>query len=137
MSSEMLKKEILKSSAFKPNRHFQLSLPTPRTWCDWCLSWRRWSAHIYNLHDFKDGSALFRNKRFALNEMFQRNTSKFAIFYVSLNPCSFFRFSFRATLYFYLMNALVYVDIDQGIHKGKSKVARNEKRKKLHGFSYT
>ena len=24
---------------------------------------------------------------------------------------SFFRFSFRATLYFYLMNALVYVDI--------------------------
>ena len=37
-----------------------------------------------------------------------------------------FRFSFRATLYFYLMNALVYVnitnvyvDIDQGIHKVK------------------
>ena len=28
----------------------------------------------------------------------------------------FFRFLFRATLYFYLMNALVYVDIDQGIH---------------------
>ena len=27
-----------------------------------------------------------------------------------------FRFSFRATLFFYLMNALVYVDIDQGIH---------------------
>ena len=27
----------------------------------------------------------------------------------------FFLFSFRATLYFYLMNALVYVDIDQGI----------------------
>ena len=26
--------------------------------------------------------ALFRNKRFALNEMFQQNTSKFAIFYV-------------------------------------------------------
>ena len=34
------------------------------------------------------------------------------------------------------MNALVYVNIDQGIHKGKSKVARNEKHKKLHGFSY-
>ena len=50
-----------------------------------------------------------------------------------------FRFSFRATLYFNLMNALVYVDIDQGegIHKEKYKVARNEKRKKLHGFSYT
>ena len=26
--------------------------------------------------------SLFRNKGFALNEMFQRNTSKFAIFYV-------------------------------------------------------
>ena len=35
------------------------------------------------------------------------------------------------------MNALVYVDIDQGIHKGKLKVARNEKRKKLSGFSFS
>ena len=29
----------------------------------------------------------------------------------------FFRFSFRAILYFCIMNALVYVNIDQGIHK--------------------
>ena len=29
------------------------------------------------------------------------------------------------------MNALVYVNIDQGIHKVKYKVAQNEKRKKL------
>ena len=43
---------------------------------------------------------LFRNKRFALNEMFQRNASKFAIFYVKEKPCSFFRFSFRASLLF-------------------------------------
>ena len=35
------------------------------------------------------------------------------------------------------MNAPVYVDIDQGIHKGKLKVARNEKRKKLSGFSFS
>ena len=35
------------------------------------------------------------------------------------------------------MNALVYVDIDQGIHKGKMKVALNEKRKKLRGFSFS
>ena len=35
------------------------------------------------------------------------------------------------------MNAPVYVDIDQGIHKGKLKVARNEKRKKLYGFSFS
>ena len=33
--------------------------------------------------------------------------------------------------------ALVYVDIDQGIHKGKMKVALNEKRNKLHGFSFS
>ena len=31
----------------------------------------------------------------------------------------------------------VYVDIDQGIHKGKMKVALIEKRKKLHGFSFS
>ena len=35
-----------------------------------------------------------------------------------------------------LMNALFYVNIDQGIHNGKSKVAQNEKRKKLRGFSF-
>ena len=35
------------------------------------------------------------------------------------------------------MNALVYVDIDRGIHKGKLKNALNEKRKKLHGFSFS
>ena len=34
------------------------------------------------------------------------------------------------------MNALVYVNIDQGIYKGKMKVALNEKRKKLRGFSF-
>ena len=35
------------------------------------------------------------------------------------------------------MNTPVYVDIDQGIHKGKLKVARNEKQKKLQGFSFS
>ena len=35
------------------------------------------------------------------------------------------------------MNALVHVDIDQGIHEVKCNVAWNEKWKKLHGFSYT
>ena len=34
------------------------------------------------------------------------------------------------------MNALVYVDIDQGIHKVKLKVVQNEKGKKLHGLSF-
>ena len=35
------------------------------------------------------------------------------------------------------MNALVYVDIDRGIHKVKLKNALNEKRKKLCGFSFS
>ena len=35
------------------------------------------------------------------------------------------------------MNALVYVDIDQGIYKVNLKVALNEKRKKLRGFSFS
>ena len=35
------------------------------------------------------------------------------------------------------MNALVYLDIHQGIHKVKLKVALNEKQKKLHGFSFS
>ena len=35
------------------------------------------------------------------------------------------------------MNALVYVDRDQGIHKGKMKVALNEKQKIQHGFSFS
>ena len=37
---------------------------------------------------------------------------------------------------FPLMNALVYVNIDQGIHYGKNQVAQNEKQKKVRGFSY-
>ena len=39
----------------------------------------------------------------------------------------FFRFSFRATFFFFIVEALVSVDIDQGIHYYNSKVARNEK----------
>ena len=74
------------------------------------------------------------NKRFALNEMFQRNASKLAILYIQENPRSYFRFSIRTT---FLMNALVYVDINQGIQKGKTKVAQNEKRRKLCEFSCT
>ena len=30
-----------------------------------------------------------------------------------------------------------HLDIDQGTHKGKMKVAQNEKRKKLRGFSFS
>ena len=51
--------------------------------------------------------------------------------YSTKTQSCFFRFSFHATLYFYLMNALVYVNIEyQGIHLVKYKVAQNEKQKK-------
>ena len=42
------------------------------------------SAHenVYHCSVSLHGGAHFRNKRFALNEIFQRNASKFAIFYV-------------------------------------------------------
>ena len=59
-----------------------------------------------------------------LDEMFQQNASKFAIFLEYENPRSLFHFSFHAALFFPLMNALVYVNIDQGIHYGKIKVAQ-------------
>ena len=35
------------------------------------------------------------------------------------------------------MNALVYLDIYEVIHKVKLKVAGNEKQKKLHGFCFS
>ena len=44
--------------------------------------------------------ALFRNKGFLVNLKTQRNASKFAMFMEKENPCSFFRFSFRATFIF-------------------------------------
>ena len=49
-----------------------------------------------------DSMSLFRKKRFEINFFVQRNASKFAIFMEKENPCSFFRFSFRATLSFTL-----------------------------------
>ena len=67
-------------------------------------------------------------KRFAVNEMFQCNASKFAIFHVYENQHTFCLFIFHCVqLYFLLM--IMYSCLD--IHKGKSKVASNEIRKKF------
>ena len=55
---------------------------------------------------------LFRKKRFETNFL-----KICHIFY------SFFSFFISSNFEFYLMNALVYVNIDQGIYKGKSKLA--------------
>ena len=45
------------------------------------------------------------------------------------NSCSF-SFSFQAIPHFYLMNALVYVDIDEGIYKVKMRKSSEWKMKK-------
>ena len=64
---------------------------------------------------FLNQTANHRNQRFILDEM---NTKTQIVFFSFFISCNFI---------FSLMNDLVYVNIDQGIHKGKSKVARNEK----------
>ena len=71
------------------------------------VSWKvnRWCS--MQLHFSSCFETLFRNKRFALNEMFQRNTSKFAIFYV-YNMYGTFRWAqtsyfWRVTIYLYLV----------------------------------
>ena len=59
-----------------------------------------------------------KKRGFALNFLTPQNASKFAMFIEKENPCTYlvFCFSFGALLHFYFMNALVYVDIDLGIH---------------------
>ena len=64
-------------------------------------------------------SSLFRKKRFMLDEMTWRNASKIVMFYMYKTPKLLFPFFISCYFIFSLMNALVYVDIDQGIHQGK------------------
>ena len=89
---------------------------------------------LYFIHSIFN-SSLFRKKRFEINFFVQRNASKHI--YKKRKPTQFFSFFISSIFEFYLVNALFSVDIDQGIHKVKLKVARNEKRKKLHGFSFS
>ena len=63
------------------------------------------------------------------------HASKFTQFIEKEYPHSFFFFFISGNFLFYLINALFYVDKDQGIHNVKLKVAQNEKRKKLSVFS--
>ena len=51
-----------------------------------------------------------------LDEMFQWNASKVGIFYIYENLKLLFPFIILCYFIFPLMNALIYVDIDQGIH---------------------
>ena len=72
---------------------------------------------------------LFRNKRFMLDKMAWRNASKFTIFLEYENPCicSLFRFSFCATLFFPLMNVLVWHRSEHSSGE-KIKYLQNEKK---------
>ena len=60
--------------------------------------------------------------KFPIASQSQRNTSKFAIFDLQKKKTHAV-FFISCNFEFYLMNALVYVDIDQGIYKVKQKVA--------------
>ena len=63
--------------------------------------------------------------------MFQSNASKSVMLGSHIRKLFFLHF---VQLYSFLMSDLFYVDIDQGIRKGKCNVAQSEK---LSGFSYT
>ena len=87
--------------------------------------------YVYNLKSFWRGfdEPLFRKKSFGVNFFVWGNAS-FAIFIEKENPCPFFSSFISSNFEFYLMNALVYVDIEQGIYKVKLKVALKWKTKK-------
>ena len=71
------------------------------------------------------------------DEKFQRKASKFAIFYTYENPTLLFPFFISYYFIFSLINKLVYVNIDQGIHQEK-KIKKYEIKngKSNVGFSY-
>ena len=59
---------------------------------------------------------LFKKKRLILDEMTRRNVLKFVIFYIHKNPNLLFPFHFFLSLFFPSINALVNVNIVQGIY---------------------
>ena len=70
--------------------------------------------------------------------MTYKTASIYAIFYVQQNACISLSFFILCNFDFYFLKVmLVYVNIDQGIHKVKLKVAQNEKGKKNTKFFYT
>ena len=99
-------KLLLVVSVFCCNKKFHLLLP----WVSGILAIE--AIRLYPAkrpRRFRDETGNFsialphlRNKKFLQKFLSQKNASKFAIFYIEENP----HFSFRATLYFYLMNAL-------------------------------
>ena len=66
----------------------------------------------------KIDTQLFRNKMFMLDEIVKRNAPKLALFLECENPNSFFSFFILSDFGFgfVIVDALIYVDIDQGFH---------------------
>ena len=75
-------------------------------------------------------NTLFRKNRFALNFLTQRNASKFAMFMEKENPSSFFHFCIDCKISSSMSTQT------RAFIRVKLKVALNEKRKKLLGFSF-
>ena len=73
-------------------------------------------------------TSLFRKKRF--RSTFCSGKTHQNLPYLQKKKTHVDFFFIFSNFEFYLMNSLVYVDIDQGIYRVKLKVARNEKRKK-------
>ena len=85
------------------------------------------NVRYFNLKNLKKVS-LFRNKRIVLDEMTQRNASKFGIIFLEYKkPYIYFFF----ILCYFIFSPNEYPglrDIDQGINQGKITVAQNEKQ---------
>ena len=71
-----------------------------------------------------------------LDEMTCRNASKFAIFYIHENPKLLLPFFISCNFMFVPYECPVLCRHRPGYSLGKNKVARNEERKKLWGFTY-
>ena len=83
-----------------------------------CMHARFWGEKKKDIDEFLKyvHTSLFRKKRFMLDEKFQQNASKFAIFYRYDNPKLLYPFFISCYFTLPLINALVYVVIDQGIY---------------------
>ena len=80
---------------------------------------------MYHNSKINDLHSRLSSKEMLQNLLYFKKKHVYFLFFISGN------FNF-----FTNMNALVYDHIDQGIHKWKMKVARNEEWKKLCGFSF-
>ena len=72
-----------------------------------------------------------KNKLFAIKFKFQRTLQSFLYLCKKKTQIGFFSFFISSTFHFYLMNALVYDNIDQDIHKWKNESCSKWKTKKI------